>query len=184
LLIVAADFSRDITADDYSRAAAALSESAALAEESGVHLALEFQKGSGFCSSLDTAVAIVAESGARNAGVCLDLFHYYTGPSKFEDLAHITPENLAWVQVCDLSGTPREVAGDRDRILPGEGDFQITPILEHLEHVGYDGFVSLEVLNPRLWQVPADRVADLGFQSLQRLLGPDRPQPHRARGGP
>ena len=25
------------------------------------------------------------------SGVCLDLFHYYTGPSKFEDLAYLTP---------------------------------------------------------------------------------------------
>ena len=54
------------------------------------------------------------------------------GPSKFEDLAHLTPQNLAWVQVCDLSGTPRELAGDSDRILPGEGDFQLGPIIEQL----------------------------------------------------
>ena len=60
------------------------------------------------------------------------MFHFYTGPSKTEDLAHLTPQNLAWVQVCDLSGTPRELAGDSDRILPGEGDFQLGPIIEHL----------------------------------------------------
>ena len=48
-------------------------------------------------------------------------------------------DNLAWVQVCDLSGTPRELAGDSDRILPGEGDFQLGPILDHLGRIGYDG---------------------------------------------
>ena len=82
-----------------------------------------------------------------------------------------SPSNLAWVQVCDLSGTPRELAGDGDRILPGEGDFQIGPILDHLGRIGYDGYVSLEVLNPQLWQIPADRVADLGYQALCRVLG-------------
>ena len=40
-----------------------------------------------FCASLDTALALVAQCGAADVGVCLDLFHYYTGPSKFEDLA-------------------------------------------------------------------------------------------------
>ena len=83
-----------------------------------------------------------------------------------------TLDNLAWVQVCDLSGTPRELAGDADRILPGEGDFQIGPILDHLGRIGYEGYVSLEVLNPQLWRVAADRVADAGFQATCRTLGP------------
>jgi sugar phosphate isomerase/epimerase len=184
LIIVAADFKRDFTADDYGRAAAALAEAADLAGESGLRIALEFQKGAGFCASLDTAMALIAESGATNAGVCLDLFHYYTGPSKLEDLAHVNRENLAWVQICDLSGTPRELAGDSDRILPGEGDFQIAAILELLGDQGYDGYVSLEVLNPKLWQVPAHRLADLGYQAVQRVLGPSREQPRAPRKGP
>ncbi len=136
-----------------------------------MRIALEFQKSSPFCACLETALALIAQAGAGNAGVCLDVFHYYTGPSKFEDLAYLSPENLAWVQVCDLSGTPRELAGDGDRILPGEGDFQLGPIVEHLGRIGYDGYVSLEVLNPQLWQVAADRVADLGRQALRRVLG-------------
>jgi hypothetical protein len=37
--------------------------------------------------------------------------------------------------------------------------------------IGYDGPVSLEVLNPNLWRIPADRVADLGFQAVRRTLG-------------
>ncbi len=172
-LVVAADFNRELAADDFGRASEALAEAAETARCSGVRLALEFQKTARFCASLDTTLALIAQSSdeANRVGVCLDLFHYYTGPSKFEDLAYLTPENLAWVQVCDLSGTPRELAGDSDRVLPGEGDFQLEPIFEQLARVGYDGYVSLEVLNPQLWQVPADRVADFGFQAICRVLG-------------
>jgi sugar phosphate isomerase/epimerase len=171
VLVVAADFLRELAPDDYVRAAASLAEAGKVAAEAGVRLALEPQKGARFCASLDTTLALVAQSGAEGVGVCLDLFHYYTGPSKFEDLAYLTPANLAWVQVCDLSGTPRELAGDGDRILPGDGDFQIGPILDHLGRIGYDGYVSLEVLNPQLWKIPADRVADAGFQAICRVLG-------------
>ena len=58
----------------------------------GVRLALEFQKAASFCTSLDTALALIAQCGSnRTLGVCLDLFHYYTGPSKFEDLAYLSP---------------------------------------------------------------------------------------------
>lgn len=170
-LTIAADFAALPIADDYGRAAAALGAAAELARTAGIQLALEFQKATRFCTSLDTALALVAQSGAANLGVCLDVFHFYTGPSKHEDLAYLTPANLAHVQLCDLSGIPRELAGDADRILPGEGDFQLGPILDHLAAIGYNGHVSLEVLNPQLWDVPADRVADFGFQALGRVLG-------------
>lgn len=170
-LLVVADFNRDLVPDDYPRTAVALAEAAELAGQAGVRLALEFQKSARFCASLDTTLALILQSGAAGVGVCFDLFHYYTGPSKFEDLAYLTPETLAWVQFCDLAGTPRELASDGDRILPGEGDFQIAPILDQLVRIGYDGFVSLEVLNPQLWRIAADRVADLGYQSLCRVLG-------------
>jgi 2-keto-myo-inositol isomerase len=176
-LVVAADFVRDIAAEDYGRAVESLAEAGGLAGEAGVRLALEFQHSSSVCTSLDTALALVGQAGG-GVGVCLDLFHYYTGPSKFEDLAYLTPENLAWVQVCDLSGVPRELAGDADRILPGEGDFQLGPILDHLASIGYDGFVSLEVLNPQLWSIPADRLADAGRQAMERLLSRRSPS-HR-----
>jgi 2-keto-myo-inositol isomerase len=169
-LIVAADFTREVAPEDYGRAGESLTEAAELARAAGVRIALEFQKGTQLCSSLDTTIALIAQSGAEGVGVCLDLFHYYTGPSKFEDLAYLSPENLAWVQVCDLSGVPRELAGDADRIFPGEGDFQIGPILDHLASIGYGGFVSLELLNPDLWAISADRVADVGRQAMERLL--------------
>lgn len=169
-LIVAVDFTRPLGGDDFRRAAAALVQAQETAGENGVRLALEFQKGASFCASLDTTLALIGQSGAENVGVCLDLFHYYTGPSKFEDLAYLSPSTLAWVQACDLAGVPRELAGDSDRIFPGEGDFQIDPILDLLARVGYEGYVSLEVLNPQLWAIPADRVADLGFQALSRTL--------------
>jgi sugar phosphate isomerase/epimerase len=177
-LVVAADFTREVAPEDYGRAAESLTEAAGLARASGVRIALEFQKGSQLCSSLDTTLALIAQSGAEGVGVCLDLFHYYTGPSKFEDLAYLSPENLAWVQASDLSGVPRELAGDADRIFPGEGDFQLGPILDHLASIGYGGFVSLELLNPQLWAIPAERVADVGRQAMERLLA-GRTSPER-----
>ncbi|HEX8202519.1 MAG TPA: sugar phosphate isomerase/epimerase [Isosphaeraceae bacterium] len=182
-LVVAADFAVEPAEADYGRASAALAEAAEVARPFGVRLALEFQKTARFCASLDTTLALIAQSGAEGVGVCLDLFHYYTGPSKFEDLAYLSPGNLAWVQASDLSGTPRELAGDADRIFPGDGDFQTGPILDHLARIGYDGHVSLEVLNPQLWRIPVEQVAAVGLQALLRVLG-DRRRPNVARDRP
>lgn len=174
-LVVAVDFTREVAGEDYARGVDSLAEAAALAGTVGIRLALEFQKNSRFCASLDTALALVAQAAASNLGVCLDLFHYYTGPSKFEDLGYLTSANLAWVQISDLSGTPRELAGDGDRILPGDGDFVLDPILDHLAAIGYDGHLSLEVNNPMLWAVPPDRLADAGLRAMTRMLGSRTP---------
>jgi sugar phosphate isomerase/epimerase len=187
-LIVTPDFVHQAADDDYRRAAVALAEATELAARQGVRIALEFQKTSRICACLETAMALIAQAGAgigdAGPGICLDVFHYYTGPSKFEDLAYLSPGNLAWVQVCDLSGAPRELAGDGDRILPGDGDFQLGPIIEHLGQIGYDGYVSLEVLNPHLWQVDSGRLAEFGRRALSRVLGRWESAPSANQGGP
>jgi sugar phosphate isomerase/epimerase len=170
-LLVTADFAGAVDRTALERAVVSLRQAAQWAAGCGVRLALEFRGSAPFCASLDTALAVVAHCGEPNVGVNLDVFHYYTGPSKFEDLALLTPGNLAYVQLCDLAGVPRELATDADRVLPGEGDFRLGPIVEQLRRVGYDGWVSLEVMNPTLWQVKATQVAELGLMALRRVLG-------------
>lgn len=139
-LILAADPGAGFAAERFGHALTSLREAADLAAEFGVRVALEFQARSRFCASLDTAAALVAQAGRANLGLCLDAFHYYVGPSKFEDFTLLSRNNLAWIQVCDLAGAPRELAGDADRILPGDGDFQLVAILEQCRQIGYDGY--------------------------------------------
>lgn len=172
-LVLIPDFHVEPRGEDLARAMQSLRQAGRLAQDHGVRLALEFQKSARFCASLDTTLAFLAQSEAEGVGVCLDLFHYFTGPSKFEDLAYLSLGTLAWVQISDLSGTPRELASDSDRIFPGDGDFSITPILDHLARLDYKGPLSLELLNPMIWKIPADRVADVGYQAVRRLIGPD-----------
>ena len=74
------------------------------------------------------------------------------------------------MQLCDLAGVPRELAGDADRILPGDGDFQLGPILEHLRRIGYAGWVSVELFNPELWKMKPVQVAEAAYTAVRRLL--------------
>ena len=85
-----------------------------------------------FGNNLQTAAALVAEVGSPHLGLCLDAFHWHVGPSKTEDLGYLTADNLFHVQLCDLADTPRELARDSDRILPGEGDIPLAPLIARL----------------------------------------------------
>ena len=170
-LVVAADFIEKPDAGALSRAVDALGEAARWAAAFEVTLALEFRSGRAICTSLDTALSLVHGCGEPNVGVNLDIFHFYTGPSKFEDFAGLTAERLAHVQLCDLAGVPRELASDSDRVLPGDGDFQLGPILDVLRRIGYAGHVSLELMNPLLWRTNARQVAEIALTSLRKTLG-------------
>ncbi len=170
-MVVTGNFTGPIGATDIERAVVSLKQAAQWASAFGVRLALEFRGLASFCSSLDTAVALVADCGEPNVGVNLDVFHYYTGPSKLEDLDLLTRDNLALVQLCDLAGVPRELAQDSNRVLPGDGDFRLGPIIERIRAIGYDGYVSLEVMNPMLWQVKTSQVAEVGLAALKRVIG-------------
>ena len=70
----------------------------------------------------------------------------------------------------DRHCVPRELAADADRILPGDGDLPLVSILTKLRERGYDGWVSLELMNPTLWQLRPTQVIELGMAALRRVL--------------
>lgn len=170
-LVVACDVVGPLTQQDIERVQTSLVQAAAMAGEQGLRLALEFQASATFGNNVQTAAALVHEAGSPHLGLCFDVFHYYTGPSKAEDLAYLTRDNLFHVQLCDLTDIPREFASDADRILPGDGDFQLQPILDALGALDYEGFISVELMNPQIWRVPARQFGEIGMTALRRLLG-------------
>src|SRR4051794_30740631 len=169
-ILLVADFAHRPEATALHRAVVSLAQAAQWAAGFDVRLALEFRGSDAFCTSLDTALGLVAQCGEPNVGVCLGLFHYYKGPSKPEDLAGLTRQTLAHVQLSDVAGVPRELMSDADRVLPGDGDFRFDLIVQRLKEIGYDGYVSLEVMNPVLWEMKLTQVAELGLMALRRVL--------------
>jgi 2-keto-myo-inositol isomerase len=163
------DFAQRVDTTSLERAIVSLKQAAQWAAGFEIRLGLEFRGADTFCSCLDTALSLIEQCGEANVGVCLDLFHYYKGPSKPEDLERLTKANLAHVQLCDVAGLPRELMTDSDRVLPGEGDFRLRPIIDRLRAIGYDGWLSLELMNPVLWQMKTTQVAELGLMAIKQL---------------
>lgn len=148
-----------------------LQDAASRACQRGVRIAIEPQSNSALANNIQTAVVLVSEVGSPSLGICLDAFHFYTGPSKYFDLSYLTRDNLFHVQLSDLADTPREFARDSDRIMPGDGDIPLEPIIQHLRGIGYERYVSLELLNPNIWQIPALQIGEIGMTALRRVLG-------------
>lgn len=170
-IVVACDIPPPLSQETLERVQVSLQQVAQECGKRCLRAALEFQATSAFGNNLQTAVALVGEVGSPHLGICLDAFHFHIGPSKTEDLGYLTLDNLFHVQLCDLLDTPRELATDAQRILPGDGDIPLTPILDHLRRIQYAGPVSLELLNPQLWQVPPRQLGEIGLTALRKILG-------------
>ena len=171
VLVVVADFLGPFGPVDIERAQVSLRQAGESAARRGVQIALEFHAKNSFVNNLETAVMLVQSAGHPSVGICLDLFHFFVGPSKFHDLDLLTPENLFHVQVADVADRPRELAADADRILPGDGDFALQTVFDHLRKIGYSGAISLELLNPQFWKIPARQVGEIGLTALRVALG-------------
>lgn len=169
-IVVACDIPAPLAQQTIDRVQASLTQVAQEAGKRGLRAALEFQHDSAFGNNLQTAAALVADVASPHLGICLDAFHWHVGPSKTEDLDYLTADNLFHVQLCDLADTPRELARDSHRILPGDGDIPLATLIDHLRRIHYSGCISIETLNPHLWQAPALQLADAGMAALKRLL--------------
>lgn len=170
-LVLAGDIGGPLDQQAIDRVQLSLGQAAELSGRHGVRLAFEFHGRAAFANNLQTAVALVAEVDSPHLGICLDAFHYYVGSSKEEDLAYLTTENLFHVQLCDLAGVPRELASDADRVLPGDGDFRLEPIVARLREIGYAGCVSVELMNPQIWRIPPLQFGEVGMTALRTVLG-------------
>ncbi len=170
-IVIACDVPQPLSQETIDRVQVSLVQAAQECGKRGLRAALEFQTTSAFGNNLQTAAALVAEMGSPHLGLCLDAFHFFTGPSKTEDLSYLTISNLFHVQLCDLLEAPRELASDSHRILPGDGDFPLQQLIEHLRSINYTGCVSLELLNPQLWQVPPRQMGEIGMTALRKVLG-------------
>ncbi|MEO1971408.1 MAG: sugar phosphate isomerase/epimerase family protein [Pirellulaceae bacterium] len=170
-MVVQCDVPPPLDAETIDRVRVSLTDAARQAADCGVQIAIEPQATSALAKNIQTAAVLVSEVDSDSLGICLDVFHFYTGCSKYSDLNYLTTENLFHVQVSDLADVPREFAQDADRIMPGDGDIPLDPIVAHLRSIEYKQYVSLELLNPKLWQIPALQIGEIGMTALRRLLG-------------
>jgi sugar phosphate isomerase/epimerase len=173
-MIIALDLPDSWTRQQIPQLIQQLSHAAEWAAAFNVQLAIEFQASAPFANCLATAAMLVQTCAHPCLGLCLDLFHFYKGPSKMEDLLLLDSQRLWHVQVCDVAGIPREFWTDADRILPGEGDIPLPLVLEQLQRLGYHGPLSVELANPELWRGPPGQLVQLAHTALSRYLGDSR----------
>src|SRR4030095_789204 len=89
-IVIACDVPQPLSQETIERVQVSLVQAAQECGKRGLRAALGFQATSALGNNLQTAAALIAEVGSPHLGICLDAFHFFTGPSKTEDLSYLT----------------------------------------------------------------------------------------------
>jgi len=153
--------------DDYARLQELFHEAAEIARPHGVSLMLEFTRNSRLVNNLRTALDVVRSVDHPNLKFMLDLYHFWAGPSKFEDLDLIRPGEIHHVHFADTPRLPSlETAEQKDRAFPGEGIAPLQKILNKIVSLGYNRALSLELFDPVVRSTDPRVIAEKGLQTI------------------
>ena len=136
-------------APDWQGQLAAMEEAAAVVRGSCVRIAVEFLP-TMTLGALNETVELVRHAGPENAGAQIDIWHHARGPSTWADLENVDLDAVAYVEFNDA---PPMLNDDllhelmERRTFPGEGEFETQRFADAFRKRGYDGIVSVEVLN-------------------------------------
>ncbi|MBC7928724.1 MAG: sugar phosphate isomerase/epimerase [Bryobacteraceae bacterium] len=137
------------TPDDYVRCVDNIRQCAEVARQYQVKIAAEFVRNSTFLASLPTALRLHREAAHPNFGILFDCYHFWSGPSKFEDMDLIKPGEILHAHLNDTQDLPRELLDLHSRVIPGDGVAPLAKILRKLGDRGYSGPISVELFLPR-----------------------------------
>ncbi|QTX03538.1 bifunctional sugar phosphate isomerase/epimerase/4-hydroxyphenylpyruvate dioxygenase family protein [Agromyces archimandritae] len=180
--------------DDDAVAAAQLGLLADAAAARGIRIAYEALAWGRYVDDYRHAWRLVELADRPNLGVCLDSFHILSRGHDPAAIEEIPAEKIFFLQLADAPRLDMDVLSwsRHHRLFPGEGDFDLTGFLAHVQRAGYTGPLSLEVFNDTFRQTDVTRTAAHARRSLswladrtarERGTWADRlPEPQRAQG--
>jgi 2-keto-myo-inositol isomerase len=137
------------TQDDYKRSADRIRQVADVAREFRLKVAAEFVRSSTFLACLPTALRLHRAAAHPNFGLIFDCYHFWSGPSKMEDMDDIRPGEIIHAHLNDTQDLPRELLDLQTRVIPGDGVAPLARILAKLVEQGYSGPISVELFLPQ-----------------------------------
>lgn len=143
---------------------------ASLFAEAGAGMAVEFSP-LGPVNSLRLGLDVVDAAGAGQAGLMIDSWHFSFSESTWDELAAVPLERIAYLQFTDAAEPESENLMDETmqrRQLPGDGFFELERFATTFLERGWEGVVSVEVLNRELRALPVPEFARRAYEATAR----------------
>jgi len=176
--------SADVTKDEWmTRTAKRFTEASKVLGDHGIRFGLEWvaphhlrSTGANPMGKFDTihdlpgTLELIALTGQTNIGLLVDSYHIYASGAGETEIAALTDSQIVHVHINDApKGVGREGAKDGERVLPGDGEIDLTGFLRGLRTVGYTGYIATEILAPQDIAPTAEDAADKIRTALRNL---------------
>jgi len=176
--VSAGEFRGDVALDSEQRlaaAAAALRVNADRLARRGLLVAVEAFAWSAI-ADIGIATDLIRRSGAPNAGLMIDVWHFYNTGAKLEQLGDLPGAGIAAVQ---LNDGPRVyddfLAHARaERKLPGQGDLDVVGLIRAVTRHGFVGPYCVEVNTPEFRALPVEEAARQAADTATDVLAAAR----------
>ena len=113
-------------------------------------------------SDINAARAVLRRAELPDAGVVVDAWHFFHGPSQWSDLEALPLGEVAFVQFSDhpaLESDDLAYEMLQRRTLPGQGRLDLARFVSAFDEKGYDGMVGVEIMSEELRQLSYDEFA-------------------------
>jgi sugar phosphate isomerase/epimerase len=138
-----------------------------------VTVQLEFMPYTPPVNSLRQAWEIVREANQSNAGLLIDTWQWARAGESAASLGGIPPEKITGIQLSDDLAKPlTDVIEEsrHDRLVPGEGAFNIIEFLRMLASHGYSAPISVEIMSDELDKMPPTEAAIKVAEATRTVL--------------
>ena len=166
--------------ENFKQTARRLRQAAAVAEDHGLRLGLEYvgtktlwsREKYAFVHTMAETKELLAEIHRPNVGFVLDSWHWWTSNETKQDI--LTLKNADIVS-CDLNdapkGIPKERQQDLQRALPlSTGVIDVQPFLEALVEIGYDGPIRAEPFSAELNAMDDHEACSKTIEAMRKAM--------------
>ena len=161
--VSAGEFSGDIpldTEEALERAAKALRANADRLAEKGLLVALESFPWSALANTR-IAIDLLRRADAPNAGLLIDVWHFYNGGGHPDQLADLPSAGITGVQLNDGPLVHENFLqhARAERQLPGEGELDVVGLIHAVRRAGFTGPYCVESNTPEFRNLPVAEAA-------------------------
>ena len=120
-----------------------------------------------------TAWDVVGGAGRANGGITVDAWHFFRAGGDHQALRAIPGEHVLGVQLDDGPAAPEAnliEATLHERLLPGDGEFDLPALIGTLRDIGCQAPIGVEVFSDELHQLAPAEAARRAGAATRRLL--------------
>ena len=173
--VSAGEFSGDLrldTEEALEHAAKALRANADRLAEKGLLVALESFPWSALANTR-IAIDLLRRAGASNAGLLIDVWHFYNGGGHPDQLADLPSAGITGFQLNDgplvHENFLQHARGERQ--LPGEGELDVVGLIHAVRRAGFTGPYCVESNTPEFRNLPVAEAARRAADAATGVLG-------------